>query len=272
MRVIVTRPEADAQAWLDAIQKAGHEAVFLPLIEIGPAPDLIAVEHAWQNWSRWHAVMFVSAQAVRMFFAQRPQYVSFANGPSLKAEADQSHGPRYWATGPGTRQALIEAGVVPAAIDAPNAESAQFDSEALWRVVGPLFKNQAPVLIVRGTQEDMQQANPEGLGRDWLAQHLVDAGGCVEFVVAYSRYLPRWSDQQVDTAKLAACDGSVWCFSSSQAILYLQAQLPGLTWNKARCIATHARIAQTAREAGFSNVTETRPVLSDVLASLESSA
>jgi len=72
MRVIVTRPETDAQAWLDAIQKAGHEAVYLPLIEIGPAPDLQAVDLAWQNWTRWQAVMFVSAQAVRYFFASRP--------------------------------------------------------------------------------------------------------------------------------------------------------------------------------------------------------
>ena len=32
MRVIVTRPETDAQAWLTAIQNAGYEAVYLPLI------------------------------------------------------------------------------------------------------------------------------------------------------------------------------------------------------------------------------------------------
>jgi len=46
MRVIVTRPEADAQAWLDAIKNAGHEALYLPLIEIGPAPDAQAVNRA----------------------------------------------------------------------------------------------------------------------------------------------------------------------------------------------------------------------------------
>ncbi len=143
MRVIVTRPETDAQAWLDAIQKAGHEAVYLPLIEIGPAPDTQAVDLAWQQWPRWQAVMFVSAQAVRMFFAQRPMQT----------------GPRFWATGPGTRQALIEAGVAANAIDAPNADSAQFDSEALWQVVSPSLKKQAPVLIVRGN-EDSLDSNP----------------------------------------------------------------------------------------------------------------
>ena len=277
MRVIVTRPETDAQAWLDAIQKAGHEAVYLPLIEIGPAPDTQAVDLAWQQWPRWQAVMFVSAQAVRMFFAQRPMQA----------------GPRFWATGPGTRQALIEAGVAANAIDAPNADSAQFDSEALWQVVSPSLKKQVPVLIVRGNEDALdsnptltanananlnsnpsnkQPVNPQGVGRDWLAQQIIQAGASVEFVVAYSRRPPQWSAPQLEIAKQAAFDGSVWCFSSSQAVLHLQAQLPNVQWNKACCVATHARIAQTARDVGFVHVVQTRPVLSDVLASLESLA
>ena len=277
MRVIVTRPETDAQAWLDAIQKAGHEAVYLPLIEIGPAPDTQAVDLAWQQWPRWQAVMFVSAQAVRMFFAQRPMQA----------------GPRFWATGPGTRQALIEAGVAANAIDAPNADSAQFDSEALWQVVSPSLKKQVPVLIVRGNEDSLdsnptltanatasansnpsnnQPVNPQGVGRDWLAQQIIQAGASVEFVVAYSRRPPQLSAPQLEIAKQAASDGSVWCFSSSQAVLHLQAQLPNLQWNKACCVATHARIAQTARDVGFVHVVQTRPVLSDVLASLESFA
>jgi uroporphyrinogen-III synthase len=275
MRVIVTRPETDAQAWLDAIQKAGHEAVYLPLIEIGPAPDTQAVDLAWQQWPRWQAVMFVSAQAVRMFFAQRPMQA----------------GPRFWATGPGTRQALIEAGVAANAIDAPNADSAQFDSEALWQVVSPSLKKQVPVLIVRGNEDSLdrnptltanananastsnnQPVNPQGVGRDWLAQQIIQAGASVEFVVAYSRRPPQWSATQLEIAKQAAFDGSVWCLSSSQAVLHLQAQLPNVQWNKACCVATHARIAQTARDVGFVHVVQTRPVLSDVLASLESFA
>ena len=275
MRVIVTRPETDAQAWLDAIQKAGHEAVYLPLIEIGPAPDAQAVDLAWQQWPRWQVVMFVSAQAVRMFFAQRPMQA----------------GPRFWATGPGTRQALIEAGVATRDIDAPNADSAQFDSEALWQVVSPSLKKQVPVLIVRGNEDSLdsnptltananansnpsnnQPVNPQGVGRDWLAQQIIQAGASVEFVVAYSRRPTQWSATQLEIAKQAAFDGSVWCFSSSQAVLHLQAQLPNVQWNKACCVATHARIAQTARDVGFVHVVQTRPVLSDVLASLESFA
>jgi uroporphyrinogen-III synthase len=218
-----------------------------------------------------------------MFFAQRPMQA----------------GPRFWATGPGTRQALIEAGVAANAIDVPNADSAQFDSEALWQVVSPSLKKQAPVLIVRGNEDALisdpplnanvnpnlnsstssgsspsndQPVNPQGVGRDWLAQQIIQAGASVEFVAAYSRRPPRWSAPQLEIAKQAAFDGSVWCFSSSQAVLHLQAQLTNVQWNKACCVATHARIAQTARDVGFVHVVQTRPVLSDVLASLESLA
>lgn len=290
MRVIVTRPETDAQAWLDAIQKAGHEAVYVPLIAIGPAPNTQAVNLAWQQWQRWQAVMFVSAQAVRMFFAQRSHLVSLE---AKKTSQDSTHvlgqllGPRYWVTGPGTRQALIELGVATDRIDAPYADAKQFDSEALWHVVSPLLKKHASVLIVRGSEDaseinalssadlktsNKQAANSQGVGRDWLAQQIIEAGASVEFVAAYSRHPPQWSAQQLDIAKQAATNGSVWCFSSSQAVLHLQAQLPGVPWQQARCVATHARIAQTAREVGFVDVVQTRPVLSEVLASLESLA
>ena len=280
MRVIVTRPETDAQAWLDAIQKAGHEAVYLPLIEIGPAPDTQALDLVWQQWQRWQAVMFVSAQAVRMFFAQWSHPVPLETKQSSQDSINvwgQSLGPRYWATGPGTRQALIEAGVATDRIDAPSADAAQFDSEALWQVVSPSLKKHAPVLIVRGSEDasdssNNQPFNSQGVGRDWLAQQIIHAGASVEFVVAYSRRPPQWSAQQQDIAKNAASDNSVWCFSSSQAVLHLQAQLPDVHWQQARCVATHARIAQTARDVGFEHVVQTRPVLSDVLASLESLA
>ena len=49
-------------------------------------------------------------------------------------------------------------------------------------------------------------------------------------------------------------------------------EMTDVRWQQARCVATHARIAQTARDVGFVNVVQTRPVLSDVLASLESFA
>ena len=61
MRVVITRPASDAQAWVDALQAAGHSALALPLIEVGPASHAQPVADAWAQWPQWQAVMFVSA-------------------------------------------------------------------------------------------------------------------------------------------------------------------------------------------------------------------
>ena len=271
MRVIITRPAGDAPAWVDALQAAGHQALALPLIEVGPARHLQPVLQAWAHWSEWQAVMFVSAQAVRYFFDAQPA--------SLRTELNRTmwaQGPRCWATGPGTHKALRQMGVPEACIDSPEAEATQFDSEALWQRVGAGVQAGRPVLIVRGLdvgQGTAQAAGAEGgTGRDWLAQQLAAVGASAEFVVAYERRLPTWTVEQHEAAAHAAADGSVWCFSSSQAIHHLQQLLPAQDWATARCVATHARIAKTAKALGFGEVHSARPLVADVLASLESLA
>ena len=206
--------------------------------------------------------MFVSAQAVRHFFAHRP--------PALNADA----GPRCWATGPGTQRALLEAGVPADWIDAPDGTAAQFDSEALWQRVGASVHTHAPVLIVRGA--DATQATtasePQGQGRDWLGQQLQARGVSVQWLAAYERRCPNWGEDQCRAARVAAHDGSVWLWSSSQALQHLQRLLPDTDWSGARAVATHARIGQTATRLGFGQVRCTRPLLGEVLASLESFA
>ena len=262
MRVVITRPASDAQAWVDALQAAGHSALALPLIDVAPATDTQPVAHAWAQWPQWQAVMFVSAQAVRYFFESQPGNLTWAKGP------------RCWATGPGTHKALLQAGVPDACIDSPSAEASQFDSEALWQRVGSRVQAGRPVLIVRGHDAGLDPtAGPgQGSGRDWLAQQLDRVGASAQFVVAYERRPPVWTQAQRAAATSAATDGSVWCFSSSQAVTHLQQALPAQDWSAARCVTTHARIAQTAKTLGFGEVHISRPLVADVLASLESLA
>jgi uroporphyrinogen-III synthase len=164
-------------------------------------------------------------------------------------------------------QALLDAGVAPERIDARR--EAQFDSEALWQVVGPQVQPGDRVLIVRGG--DAQSADTgAGSGRDWLAQRLAEAGATADFVVAYQRARPQFDAAQQQLAAAAAADGSVWLFSSSEAVHNLQACLPGQSWQAARAVATHPRIAAAARQAGFGVVRESRPALADIKASIES--
>jgi uroporphyrinogen-III synthase len=281
MRVIITRPAADAPAWVDALQAAGYQALALPLIDVGPVSNLQPVQQAWAQWPNFQAVMFVSAQAVRYFFERQPaemrtdaERVDDAFQASHSASsATWANAPRCWATGPGTHKALLQAGVPEACIDSPAAEAAQFDSEALWQRVSEKVKAGQPVLIVRGHDVNAQPDSAlNGTGRDWLAQQLQAAGASAKFVVAYERRAPVWSAEQKTQACEAAANGTVWCFSSSQAIQNLAQAMPAQNWAKARCIATHPRIAQAAQALGFGEIRLSKPSLADLLVSLESLA
>lgn len=203
--------------------------------------------------------MFVSRHAVIHTFSTYK--------PAAKAS-----GPRCWATGPGTRQALLDAGVGMELIDAPAADAGQFDTEALWQVVQAGLVPAKPVLILRGSQADQTDSAAEGVGRDWLAQQLSRAGVPVETLAVYQRACPVWEQDQTARASLAATDASVWVFSSSQAIVYLQTLLPAQDWSAAIAIATHERIASTASRLGVGRVWVCKPTLGELLRSLESLA
>jgi uroporphyrinogen-III synthase len=176
------------------------------------------------------------------------------------------------APGPGTVAALRAAGIPAAQIDAPAADASQFDSEALWRVVGARDWQGRKVLIVRGQSAGGQGATS---GRDWIVRQWQGAGASVDFVGVYQRRAPILTDVQLTRARQASADGSVWLFSSSEAVANLagQAGLQGVDWGRARAVATHPRIAQAVRTAGWGVVVESRPALKDIgqaLGSIES--
>lgn len=72
VRVLVTRPAADAQRWTQALRERGIAAESLPLIEVAPLADTSSLQVAWQTVPEQAALMFVSANAVQHFMAQRP--------------------------------------------------------------------------------------------------------------------------------------------------------------------------------------------------------
>ena len=264
MRVVVTRPEADAPGWAQGLLAAGFDPLLLPLIDIGPVTDPHAVQalhQAWQQVPRCVGVMFVSGNAVAHFFAQKPaETLGGKSWPAIKNRA--------WATGPGTVRALLRAGVAAHLLDSPAHDAGQFDSEALWAVVQRQVLPGDQVLIVRGA--DAAGAATQGVGRDWFAARVAAAGAQVNFAVAYQRAAPVFTEAQQREAEAAAVDGSVWLFSSSEALANLQAWLPHQSWAHARAVATHARIAAAAKQLGFGVVCESRPLLASVVASIES--
>lgn len=271
--LIVTRPEPDASEWVNALAQQQWPAVALPLIAIRPTRHQDALAAAWAQASTspptspstYQAVMFVSAQAVTHFFIAARVY-EISNNAQKSSELFGVW--RAWATGPGTANALRLAGVEAFRIDAPAADAAQLDSEALWHRVQGQLSGMRRVLIVRGSD-----AQGEMAGRDWLAQQLQARGIEVDFVRAYERHLPVWTVAQRAQAAQATESveaAAVWVFSSSEAITNLQQLLPEQAWTHARAVATHPRIAQAARNAGFGVVCESRPGLDAVLASIKS--
>lgn len=262
-RAIVTRPAREAAQWVEGLRTQGIPAQALPLIAIGPVTDPAlrqALQQARAAWASYRAAMFVSGNAALHFFKGNWP-------PALMEQALAATETRAWAPGPGTVAALQQAGLPAARIDSPPADASQFDSEALWRVVAPQIGADDRVLIVRGASAP---STPGGNGRDWLAARIAEAGGSVDFVAAYERRAPIFSPHEQALAQTAAADGSVWLFSSSEALAHLQAALPGQRWHQARALATHPRIAQAARAAGFGIVNECRPSLDDVTASIKS--
>ena len=259
MRVIVTRPEREAQRWVLDLAALGLDAAALPLIKVGPVVDPTPMGQAWQHLADYVGVMFVSGNAVDYFFkSNRPPAPVFIAQAAIKTRA--------WATGPGTVRALLRAGVAPDLLDAPSPDAGQFDSEALWQVVGAQVQPGSRVLIVRGG--DRAGGASQGSGREWFAHQVAQAGGKADFVLAYQRCAPEFSEVERQLAQQAAADGSVWLFSSTEAVTNLCAALPGQSWAGAHALATHPRIAAAARNAGFGVVGASRPTLSDVVVAL----
>jgi uroporphyrinogen-III synthase len=247
-RLIVTRPAAQAAAWVQRLRGLGLDAHALPLIGVAPLDDPAPVAAAWRTLATSALVVFVSPNAVQHFFAHAPALAAWPAGV------------RAGSTGPGTSAALREAGVAADSLVEPAVDATSFDSEALWaRLQGEDWAGRR-VLIVRG--ED---------GRDWLAQTLRARGAAVDFVAAYRR-LPPVLD--AEGARLlagahAAPAAHLWLFSSSEAIAHLQALAPGADWSASRALASHPRIVQTAREAGFGQVDAVAPAAEAVWAWLQ---
>jgi uroporphyrinogen-III synthase len=262
MRVIVTRPQREAQRWVLDLSAPGRDAVALPLIQVGPLDNTAGLAQVWQHLADYVGVMFVSSNAVEHFFASKPPL-------AREFSAASAVHPRAWATGPGTVRALLREGVVSDRLDAPPPDATQFDSEALWQLVGGQVQAGDRVLIVRGGDPAGSGSGSPGTGREWFADQVARAGARAEFVLAYQRCMPQFSSAERQLARTAATDGSVWLFSSGQAVANLSACLPGQSWSGARAIATHPRIAGAAKKAGFGFVCESRPTLADVVASLD---
>ena len=245
--LIVTRPQPQADDWVTRLRHAGFDAAPLPLLAIEPVANPDAVSAARQRLPQYALAMFVSPAAVEHFMRRAPGVPEW---PATTLAA---------APGPGTAHALRAAGVPAAQVIEPAADAPQFDSEQLWRELAGRDWRGLRVLLVRG----------DG-GREWLADTLRQAGAAVEVLQAYSRASPTLdaSERELLRMSIAQPAARLWLFSSSQAIGHLRRLAPEADWRAAAALASHPRIAASARALGFGSVHDTAPSFDAVLRTL----
>lgn len=160
-RVLVTRPETQAEGLLGMLRQAGAEAIPFPTIEIQPLPAKAA--ETLDSLADYDLVIFVSRNAVSnaatLLFPGKPW------PPDLRVAA----------VGRATAQALEKAGRA-----ADLLPESDYSSEGLL-ALPPLERvSGTRVLIVRG----------EG-GRELLAETLEARGAIVDYAEVYRRVQPR---------------------------------------------------------------------------------
>lgn len=262
--LLVTRPQPQADAWVDQLQRHGVQALALPLISTTPPENPSAVHALWHTLHTVRLVMFVSPAAVQHFFDVRPPGLSW---PAHTLAA---------APGPGTASQLLllgaPAGLHTAQVLSPAADAEQFDSEHLWPVMQHLAWAGQQVVIASGGQGEQAR------GRQWLAQRWRDHGATVRALVCYQRGAASWSaaERALAVTALHQPDHHLWMFSASEAIdLLLRHHLPRLsdelpqpahTLSHLQALCTHPRVAHQAQQAGVSRCWTCKPTLPAVLA------
>jgi uroporphyrinogen-III synthase len=248
-RVILTRPAPQAPAWAAALTEAGFDVALLPLIRI----TLLAAPPALPNLAHYDAVFLVSRNAL-------DGLVHWLGQAAL-----QMGDCRFLCPGAGTAQALLDMGVAAPRIVQPGANAPQ-DSEHLWQALqaGRPLQAGRRLLVVKGSDDRSPNTTAPP---NWLGQQAAAIGVKVDDCNTYQRSTPELTVAQAELAQAAAQDGSVWLFSSSQAIAKLAALLPEASWAGTPCLATHPRIAQTATQYGF-RAQICQPSLNDIAHSL----
>jgi uroporphyrinogen-III synthase len=165
-RVLITRPQSQADAFAANLLNAGFEPVFFPVFEIRPFEDTTALDRALQKLACYDWVVFTSVNGVEVFWAR------------LRALGGMDFPPdvRVAAIGPKTAEALRNQGV------SPDFVPEEYVAEAILPGLGDLKGRW--VLLPRAE-----------IARKALPEAILEAGG-VPHEIAIYRTLPIQPDPQ----------------------------------------------------------------------------
>ena len=167
MKILITRARAQSADFGNALQQAGFEPVYFPVIEIRPAQDLSTLQAALAEIGRYAWVIFTSVNAVDVVFdhiAKTGTAISLFDNLKIAA------------IGPKTAAALRLRGIEPFFI--PD----EFDGEALLSGLGDL---QGKWLLLPRAE----------IARKFLPEAISAAGGRAHEISVYQT-LPAQPDPQ----------------------------------------------------------------------------
>jgi uroporphyrinogen III methyltransferase/synthase len=176
MKILITRPRAQADAFASGLLAAGFEPYFFPVIEIRPIVDNIALECAISRLSRYDWLVFTSVNAVEVVCEQMDRLQVGSLPSNLQVAA----------IGPRTAQALRAHAIEPCFV--PD----EYVAEAILPGLGEL--NGRWVLLPRAE-----------IARKVLPEAISLAGGVVHEIAVYQT-LPAKVDLQGLRALKAGVD------------------------------------------------------------------
>jgi uroporphyrinogen-III synthase len=266
LNIVVTRPREQATPLAERIAQAGGQVTLFPLLEVSPVLDSQPLRALITRLHEFNLAIFISPNAVRYGMEAinaagellspiqlgSSRSSALANGIEVGKNADEGNvgvsTEQYNALPTTLKIATVGQGSVRALRDygVKNVIAPQdrFDSEALLAL--PELKQIAGwrVVIFRGNG-----------GRELLGDTLKARGAKVEYATCYQRARPR----QNATMLLAANPDAI-TVTSSEAFGYLWAMLDSMAKKRLATVplfVTHARIAETAHQLGWSEVVPT---------------
>jgi uroporphyrinogen III methyltransferase/synthase len=225
MRVVVTRARAQASTLSAQLSELGAEVVELPSIRIQPRSIEPEIEHALEHLhsGRYDVICLTSPNGARLLLDALT---------SRGLDAETLRGATLAAIGPGTAQALAEAGLEADVVPTSSI------GEALAEELVQLGIEGKRVLVARAAQ-----------ARDVLPESLRRAGAEVDVVAMYDTVREELDKQNL--AKLAEADYIT--FTSSSTVRYLIESLgsPQKLPATARVVSIGPVTSETARELGL---------------------
>lgn len=217
--MLVTRPQAQADALCLAIEQSGGQALRYPMLELSALPNDPSIAAAIDQLDQYDLVIFISANAVRFGLEALPPL------PPSTAIA---------AVGVATQKALADRGYTKVTV--PRED---FSSEGLLALPELQEVQGQRILIVRG----------QG-GREYLKQQLQQRGAEVDYLACYQRQPAAVNQHQLrQTIRMGQVD-VIYC-SSVQALDQLIALVPDPELFDTALLPISPRMLAHARRAGF---------------------